>query len=279
VKILIHALGLLVLALAEVACYLALKKAGVSTPIAVGSALVLCLSIFLFVGLRLSSEPSRRQPYSKSQQSPYVSRRPSGGSAQSPSARLVVRRTGSDEDDDFHVPTSMSSPTHTRSEAYLSELYESLIQKREEFVKLLAETGVELGRFDYSVLKTLERNSPGSVEGVVTARKIHHALEHRVSEINHFLDTQGTVDPEKGKMLLHGDLEIREENQLTSLFKSTPVPPIKISEVDFQLRVLMKRISRRRSIFRPSEMLDASGGEQAEPFTEKPLDEDNDNLA
>lgn len=252
---LVHALGLLVLAVAEIACYLALKKAGLSTPASVGVALIFCLSVFLFIGIRLSAQPTRSSYRPSSPRKNY-------GSAQGPSTRLVIKRSDADGDDDFHVPTSMSSAAHTRSEAFLTELYSSLTEKRDEFSKLLAECSVELGRFDYGVLKTLERNSPGSVEGVVTARKIFHALERRVKDIEHFLNAQGTIDPEKGKVLLLGDLEVKEENQLTTLFKSAPVPPIKISEVEFQLRVLLKRITRRRSIFRPSEMARETGRDE-----------------
>lgn len=293
-QVLIGFIGFLVLGLSEYLVYHLLRKHGIPGTTAVVVTLSVCLGVFAVFGavvfVRNSRTGSALDPRSSGSNSTFardqrgsgsnttVSKTPSsasnltvqGGVCRSPSG---VLRTGDlDLDDGFAevatqgVPNPIATPTHENSDAFRDELEAALDSKRTEISALLAEAGTELSRFDVGVLKTLERNSPGSVEGVVIARKIFNALEQRSKEIERFLGSLPITNPEKGKQLLLGDLHIPEDNKLTALFQTKPIPPIKMTEVEFQLRVFLKRISRRRSIFRGSvkDLLEGMGGDSAQ---------------
>jgi hypothetical protein len=218
--------------------------------------LLLCMGSFaLFGGLFLFRDPSHSSAFSRAAGSSRTSNPVTSPSGIRRAATASYRPEELTADGFTNVaiqgvPNPIKNITHVQSEAFRDELYNALEAKRAEIAALLAESGKELSRFDTRVLKTLERNSPGSVEGVVIARKIYTALEVRCKEIEHFLSSLPITNPEKGQQLLHGDLEIPDANKLTSVFKTRPIPPIKMSEVGFQLKVFLKRISRRRSIFR-----------------------------
>lgn len=279
-----YSIALLVLAGVEVACYLGLKQYGFSSSVAVAVTFGLCITLFVLGGCLVLS---RSQPYGRAHHN-Y------GGSMRSAPTTMyrqqtsVINRQEIDQSGYLQpVPRSLGSSTHIRSDAFKDELQASLEAQRDLFARLLGEADRELSKFDYSVLKTLERNSPGSIQGVLTAKKVYNALELRHKEIERFLRSLPISDPEKGRQLLLGDLEIPEDKQLTSVFRAPPIPPVKIAEIEFQMRVLLKRISRRRSIFRArsvdgdllpedDQLQGAEGGEEGfehEPRAEQYADE------
>ena len=256
-----YILAFIGLAAAEIICFGALKHAGVSTPIAVGASFGLCITLFVLVGFMFLSAT---KPYGR-----LKDRLDTRTNEYEP--QVVASRIPRSDDATRQRKSTLTGGQRSanslfgqnRSEVFRDELTRSLQEKKDRFTTLLVECHSELNRFDYSVLKRLEKNTPGSVEGVVTARKIYDAVEHRVKEIERFLSSQPIIDLEKGRTLLLGDIEVAEDNQLTSVFTAPPVPPIKISEVEFQMRVLLKRISRRRSIFRTDEMAEAEAAVEA----------------
>lgn len=152
-----------------------------------------------------------------------------------------------------HAPEEVEAPyipppAPLALDPQIEELKLSLEEQHKSFLGLVAQAQKELSRFDVHVLKSLERNQPGSVEGVLIARKILSAIETRVKDIERVLAAKH-FDVGRGHQLLVTDLEIPDD-KLTSLFKTKHIEPIKIAEVEFHLKVLLKRIGRRRSIFR-----------------------------
>ena len=250
-----YILAFIALAAAEIISFGALKHAGVPTPLAVGASFGLCITLFVLVG---SMFLSASKPYGRVKD--RLDNKVHGYEPQVVANR-VPRSEGATRDRKNTLTSGQRNANslfgQNRSEVFRDELTRSLQEKKDRFTTLLIECHGELNRFDYSVLKRLEKNTPGSVEGVVTAKKVYDAVEHRVKEIERFLSSQPIIDLEKGRTLLLEDIEVAEDNQLTSVFTAPPVPPIKISEVEFQMRVLLKRISRRRSIFRSNEMAEA----------------------
>ncbi len=266
-----YVLGFFVLAASELACFLTLKQMGYSTPLAVGITFGCCVTLFMLVGCFLLA---RANPYSRVENRNHHSRHAATSVMRRPqhtSTFSTPNGTPYESGSFDHAATPSSAPlaravrsdTHLRSDAFRDELQMALEEKREQFQRLLTEAAEELNRFDYNVLKTLEKNSPGSIEGVLVARKIFVALDHRVKEIDTFLVSAPITNPKKGWQLLLGDLEIHEDHQLTSVFPSPTVPPVKISEVEFHLKVLLKRISRRKSIFKGKPLLHEEEAEEA----------------
>lgn len=244
------------LAAAEFISFAALRHAGFEIPVAVGASFVLCISLFVLVGFMFLSAA---KPYGRLKE--QADSRSYGSApkvvANRPQPISETRERKNTLTGNGGMRSSSSLFGQNRSEVFRDELCRSLQEKKDRFTTLLVECQGELGRFDYSVLKRLEKNNPGSVEGVLAARKIYDAVEHRVKDIERFLASQPIIDLDKGRALLLSDIEAQEDNQLTSLFPAPPIQPIKISEVEFQLRVLLKRISRRRSIFRSGDMTEA----------------------
>jgi hypothetical protein len=142
------------------------------------------------------------------------------------------------------------SQDHLSSDSLQGELRSSLEARVQEYSQILIESAKELSRFDLGVLRTLEKNSPGSAEGVIIAMKLHHAIERRVEDISQLLQTLGPIPTEEGQALLFGDILTPNDDQLSTMFNINPIPPMKSSEAGFHMRVMIKRVARRRSIFR-----------------------------
>lgn len=272
IKVLAIIISFIGLAAGEYASYQFLRTLGVPSSAAIICTLLFCLGcFFLFTAMFLLGD---RQPApiprgvreggrankSKSRGEPIRPARPtsplmlpeytSGTYDGTPSPRTSPAVMDSRPLGDSG-PRAITTSSHVNSPVFKDEMLIALDQLRKQLCDLIALGNKELSRFDMSVLKTLERNNPGSIEGVVTARKILSAVETRAREVDRFLTSLPITDMAWGQTLLTGDLEVPDD-KLTATFKSNPIPPIKVSEVDFHLRVLLKRISRRRSIFRGS---------------------------
>lgn len=145
-------------------------------------------------------------------------------------------------------PEEMEEAEAPAVDPMVEELRITLEAQHKSFTNLMAQAQKELGRFDVHVLKSLERNQQGSVDGVLVARKIMSAVETRIKDIEKILGAS-RFDMGKAILLANAELEIPDD-KLTSTFKTKHIEPIKITEVEFHLRVLLKRIGRRRSIFK-----------------------------
>ncbi len=275
IKVLAVIVSFFGLAAGEYASYQFLRTLGVPSSAAIICTLLFCLGcFFLFAamfllgdreqapiprGVREGGRSNKSRNSAREAMRPgrpsnplmlpeYTSGNYDGHSAPSPKSSPAVMDTRPSGDGSVRT---MSTASHVNSAVFKDEMLIALDQLRKQLCELIALGNKELSRFDMSVLKTLERNNPGSIEGVVTARKILSAVEARAREIDRFLTSLPITDMPWGQSLLTGDLEVPDD-KLTATFKSSPIPPIKVSEVDFHLRVLLKRISRRRSIFRGS---------------------------
>lgn len=269
IKVLAVIVAFLGLAAGEYASYQFLRTLGVPSSAAIICTLLFCLGcFFLFTAMFLLGDrrdapiprgvregggrhraPARpNRPAGPIMLPEYTSGTYDGHSTPSPRSSPAVMDSRPLGDSGSRA---ISTPSHLNSPVFKDEMLIALDQLRKQLCELIALGNKELSRFDMSVLKTLERNNPTSIDGVVTARKILSAVETRAREVDRFLTSLPITDMTWGQSLLTGDLEVPDD-KLTATFKSSPIPPIKVSEVDFHLRVLLKRISRRRSIFRGS---------------------------
>jgi hypothetical protein len=131
-----------------------------------------------------------------------------------------------------------------------SDLYDALVRRSREIAELLAWAKKHLGSVDDYMLRHMQRNTSGSIESVLNLRRLLDALTLRLSEVEDFLNhCQQSFDVKKAQHLLLAPLKITEDS-LNALISADPLPPLRPSEWYPTVVSLLRRITRRRSIYK-----------------------------